>query len=186
MGVTGADLTALAWHVATMLGGILGPVFAVMMVCGGGGARAAERPRLHAGEAQARFRQAVADRRPQAHVRLEGIMNLVKGLLKIGVVGFAVWTQIWPERNDAGIGDVADPDGRGRRYEPPALQGLMAALGALAAIAAADYLMQRYRFMTAQQDVEAGDQGRVPAERRRPADQGRRSASSVWSAPRSA
>ena len=29
---------------------------------------------------------------------VEGLINLVKGLLKIAIVGVAIWTQLWPER----------------------------------------------------------------------------------------
>ncbi len=29
---------------------------------------------------------------------VEGWVNLLKGLIKIAIVGIAIWTQVWPER----------------------------------------------------------------------------------------
>jgi flagellar biosynthetic protein FlhB len=78
---------------------------------------------------------------------LDGLTNLVKGLAKMLVVGFAVWTQIWPERNmlesvlnQTPMGVIGDMDHL-------LFKVLIAALAALAVIAAADYLLQRQRFL---------------------------------------
>jgi flagellar biosynthetic protein FlhB len=77
---------------------------------------------------------------------MDGLSNLVKGLLKIGLVGFALWTQLWPERTmlesvlDQSTVDVVGDMGR-LLYKV-----LTASLIALAMIAAADYALQRYRF----------------------------------------
>jgi flagellar biosynthetic protein FlhB len=147
MGVTGADLTALAWHVAMLLGGILGPVFAVMMAAAIGGHVIQARPGFTPEKLKPDFSKLSLLSGLKRMFGVEGLMNLVKGLAKLGVVGFAVWTQIWPERNmlssvldQSTIGVVAD-------MSHLLYKVLMAALIALAAIAAGDYLMQRYRFL---------------------------------------
>jgi len=79
---------------------------------------------------------------------VEGWVNLLKGLAKIGVVGIAIWTQLWPERTHmeailsqstaAVVGDMAHL----------LFKVLMTALIALAAIAGLDYFFQRMRFMS--------------------------------------
>jgi flagellar biosynthetic protein FlhB len=78
---------------------------------------------------------------------VEGLINLAKGLLKIGVVGFAIWTQIWPER--AMLESVMGQSPMGVMGDMSHLlyKVLLAALAALAVIAAADYFVQRYRFL---------------------------------------
>ncbi len=147
MGVTGADLTALAWHVAMLLGGILGPVFAVMMAAAIGGHVLQARPGFTPEKLKPDFSKLSLIAGLKRMFGVEGLMNLVKGLAKLGVVGVAVWTQIWPERNM--LSSVLDQSTIGVVSDMSRLltKVLMAALIALAAIAAADYLMQRYRFM---------------------------------------
>ena len=147
MGVSGADLTALAWHIAMMLGGILGPVFAMMMVAAIAGHVIQSRPGFTLEKIKPDFAKLSLIAGLKRMFGLEGIMNLVKGLLKIGVVGFAVWTQIWPERNMLESVMSQSPMGVVGDMSHLLYKVLMAALAALAAIAAADYVMQRYRFM---------------------------------------
>ena len=147
MGVTGADLTALAWHVTMMLGGILGPVFGVMMAAALGGHVLQARPSFTLDKIKPDFSKLSLFSGLKRMFGVEGLSNLVKGLAKIGVVGFAVWTQIWPERNM--LGAVLDQSPMGVIADMSHLltKVLMAALIALAVIAAADYFMQRYRFL---------------------------------------
>ncbi|HEX4303677.1 MAG TPA: flagellar biosynthesis protein FlhB [Rhizomicrobium sp.] len=147
MGVTGADLTALAWHVTMMLGGILGPVFGVMMAAALAGHVLQARPSFTFDKIKPDFSKLSLFAGLKRMFGVEGLMNLVKGLAKLGVVGFAVWTQIWPERNM--LSSVLDQSPMGVIADMSHLltKVLMAALIALAVIAAADYFMQRYRFL---------------------------------------
>lgn len=147
MGVSGGELMALAWHVAMTLGGILGPVFAAMMAAAIGGHVLQARPSFTLEKIKPDFAKLSLIAGLKRMFGLEGLMNLVKGLLKIGVVGFAVWTQIWPERTM--LQSVMDQSPMGVVGDMGHLlyKVLIAALAALAAIAAADYVMQRYRFL---------------------------------------
>jgi len=78
---------------------------------------------------------------------VEGLSNLAKGVVKIAIVGAAIWTQVWPERGT--IGNVLDtsPAGVAGDMSHLLFKVLIAALAALAVIAAGDYFMQRYRFI---------------------------------------
>ncbi|HXC54776.1 MAG TPA: flagellar biosynthesis protein FlhB [Rhizomicrobium sp.] len=147
MGVSSADLTALAWHMTMTLGGILGPVFAVMMAAALGGHVLQSRPSFTLDKIKPDFGKLNLFAGLKRMLGFDGLMNLVKGLLKMGVVGLAVWTQIWPERNM--LESVLDQSPMGVVGDMSHLlyKVLMAALAALAAIAAADYVMQRYRFL---------------------------------------
>jgi flagellar biosynthetic protein FlhB len=78
---------------------------------------------------------------------MDGWINLVKGLLKIAIVGAAVWTQLWPERGMLGGIIGQSPFGVVADMGQLLLKVLIAALSALALIAAVDYLLQRMQFM---------------------------------------
>jgi flagellar biosynthetic protein FlhB len=78
---------------------------------------------------------------------LDGWMNLLKGLAKIAIVGAAVWTQVWPARTtlDSILGQ--SPGGVVGDMGHLLFKVLMAALGAMAVIAVADYFLQHMQFM---------------------------------------
>jgi flagellar biosynthetic protein FlhB len=78
---------------------------------------------------------------------MDGLANLGKGLLKIGIVGAAVWTQVWPERNALESVLGQSPADVAGDMSHLLFKVLMAALVALAVIAAADYFLQRFQFM---------------------------------------
>jgi flagellar biosynthetic protein FlhB len=79
---------------------------------------------------------------------LDGIVNLIKGIAKIGLVGGAAFLAIWPERST--LGSALDMSASGVAALAMSLiaKVLIAALIVLAAIAALDYFYQRQRFMT--------------------------------------
>ena len=54
---------------------------------------------------------------------LDGLINLVKGLVKIAIVGVAIWTQLWPERGILEAHAQPVHRQRGGRHEPSAVQG---------------------------------------------------------------
>ncbi len=146
-GVTGPALLALAWHVLSLIGGILGPVFAVMMAAAVAGHVLQARPSFTPEKIVPDFAKLNIFAAFTRMFGMDGLMNLGKGLLKIGLVGFAVWTQIWPERTMLESVLEQSPMGVVEDMSHLLFKVLMAALIALAAIAAGDYLMQRYRFL---------------------------------------
>ena len=78
---------------------------------------------------------------------IEGLSNLLKGLLKIVIIGTAVWTTLWPLRGQLGglldepIADIAGD------MTHLVIKIMIAVLAVLAVVAAADYLLQHYRFI---------------------------------------
>ncbi|MEJ0027399.1 MAG: flagellar biosynthesis protein FlhB [Rhizomicrobium sp.] len=144
---TSADIMALMRQVTTTLGGILAPIFAVMIVAALAGHVLQARPSITLEKIKPDFSKLNIFAGLKKMFGFDGLMNLVKGLLKIGVVGFAVWTQIWPERTM--LQSVLDQSAFAVAGDMTRLlyKVLYAALGALAAIAAIDYILQRYQFM---------------------------------------
>jgi flagellar biosynthetic protein FlhB len=77
----------------------------------------------------------------------EGWMNLIKGLMKIAIVGAAIWTQLWPERgslesilSQSAVSVVGD-------MSHLLFKVLVASLSALGVIAGLDYFWMRMRWM---------------------------------------
>jgi flagellar biosynthetic protein FlhB len=77
----------------------------------------------------------------------EGWVNLLKGLLKIDIVGMAIWTQLWPERGALEAVLSQSPGGVVGDMNHLLFKVLFAALSALLVIAGLDYFLQRMRFM---------------------------------------
>jgi flagellar biosynthetic protein FlhB len=146
MGVTGPDLMVMAKHMVMTLGGILGPIFGVMIAASIAGHVVQARPGFTLEKIKPDFAKLNIFAAFKRMFGMDGLSNLVKGLLKIGLVGFALWTQLWPERTmlesvlDQSTVDVVGDMGR-LLYKV-----LTASLISLAMIAAADYALQRYRF----------------------------------------
>ena len=78
---------------------------------------------------------------------LDGWTNLLKGLLKISIVGAAIWTQLWAERGGLEAVLQLTPAGVTADMIRLLYKVLIAALAAMAFIAAADYLLQRFQFI---------------------------------------
>ncbi|HTP77825.1 MAG TPA: flagellar biosynthesis protein FlhB [Rhizomicrobium sp.] len=147
MSLDPGDIMTLARHVMTTLGSILAPVFAVMVAAALGGHLIQSRPVFSFDKIRPDLSKISLIGGFRRLFGMDGLANLGKGLAKMLVVGFAVWTQIWPERNmlasvldQTPLGVVADMDHL-------LFKVLTAALAALAAIAALDYFLQRYRFL---------------------------------------
>ena len=78
---------------------------------------------------------------------LDGLTNLIKGLLKIAIVGSVVWTTLWPMRGQLSMALDQSPAALVGDMTHLLLRVLMAVLAVLAIVAALDYFLQRMRFM---------------------------------------
>jgi len=175
----------LARHTMTIVAGLLAPVFAVMMAAAIGGHVIQSRPSISFDKIRPDFSKLLLLPSLRRMFGLDGVTNLVKGLAKILLVGFAVWIQIWPERNMLESVMSQTPLGVVGDMAHLLFKVLIAALAALAAIAALDYFMQRYRFlqrnrMSKQEIKEEFRQNEGDPQIRR------RSTRSVWNARRNA
>jgi len=129
------------------LGLIVGPIFAVLMVAGLAGNLVQHRPVFTFDRIKPDFSKLSLIGGLKRMFGVDGFTNLLKGLIKIAVVGAAIWIQLWPDRG--GLEAVLE-------QSPAAVAGdmthllfkvLIAALSALAFIAGADFLLQRFQFL---------------------------------------
>jgi flagellar biosynthetic protein FlhB len=147
MSVDGAGLAAIMRLLLPQLAVTLAPFFAVTMLAALAGHVLQSRPSLALDKIAPDF----AKVSPMAGFKrlfgAEGWMNLIKGLIKMAIVGVAIWTQLWPERgglegilNQSTAGVVAD-------MSRLLFKVLMASLASLGVIAGLDYFWQRMRWL---------------------------------------
>ncbi len=142
-----SDIMGLARHTLTMLAGLLAPVFAVMMAAAIGGNVLQSRPSISFDKIKPDFAKLSLLSGLKRMFGIDGLSNLVKGMSKILLVGFAVWTQVWPERTMLESVMSQTPLGVLGDMSHLLFKVLIAALAALAGIAALDYFLQRHRFL---------------------------------------
>ena len=145
--VSGGDLMLLARTLVTKVAAVLAPFFILMMAFGLGGNLIQHRPVFTFERIKPDLSKLSLTKGLKRMFGVEGVLNLGKGIVKIAIVGAAIWTQVWPERNT--LESVLDQSAAGVAGDMSHLlfKVLIAALSALAIIAAADYFMQRFRFM---------------------------------------
>jgi flagellar biosynthetic protein FlhB len=148
MAVDGAGLSAMLHLLLPQLAAALAPFFAVMIAAGLAGHVLQSRPGFSFDKIAPDFSKVSPFSGFRRLFGAEGWMNLVKGLIKMAIVGLAIWTQLWPERgglesilNQSAIGVAAD-------MTRLLFKVLMAALSALGVIAGLDYFWQRMRWLS--------------------------------------
>ncbi len=146
----GTDSNALIQLAHALLGQILvivGPFFAVMMLSGLAGNVLQHRPVFTFEKIKPNFAKLSLIGGLKRMFGVEGLTTLFKGIVKIAIVGAAVWTQLWPERS--GLESVLgqSPSGVAGDMSHLMFKVLIAALAALTVIAGLDYALQRIQFM---------------------------------------
>lgn len=148
MSVDGAGLSAILRGLLSQLALTLAPFFGVMMLAALAGHLVQGLPTFSLDKIAPDFSKVSPIGGFKRLFGLEGWVNLLKGLVKVAIVGVAIWTQLWPERGHmeailtqstiAVVGDMSHL----------LFKVLMASLSALMVIAAADYFFQRVRWMS--------------------------------------
>src|SRR5579872_7243266 len=98
MSVDGAGLASLSRGLLLHVALILAPFMGVMILASLAGHVVQSRPSFVPEKLKPDFSKLSI---PAGLARMfgpEGWMNLLKGLVKIAIVGMAIWTQLWPER----------------------------------------------------------------------------------------
>jgi flagellar biosynthetic protein FlhB len=126
---------------------ILGPLFGVIVLAALGGHVVQSRPGFTPSKLAPDIGKVSLIAGAKRLFGLDAWMNLVKGLLKIAIVGVAVWTQVWPARTMLENILGQSPGGVVADMGHLLFKVLLAALGAMAVIAVADYFLQYMQFM---------------------------------------
>ena len=147
MSVEGASLASLMRGLMLHVALILAPFMGVMILASLAGHVAQSRPSFVPDKIKPDFSKLSI---PAGLARMfgpEGWVNLIKGLIKIAIVGMAIWTQLWPERGALEAVLTQSPGGVVGDMSHLLFKVLTAALSALLVIAGLDYFVQRFRFL---------------------------------------
>jgi len=147
IGIGPSELLGLMRELLGRLALILGPIFAVMMAAGLAGNVLQHRPVFTFERIKPDLSKLSLVSGFKRMFGIDGFANLFKGLFKIAIVSAAVWTQLWPERSGLGAVLQQSPAGIAGDMTHFLFKVLIAALAAMAAIAGADYLLQRFQFL---------------------------------------
>ncbi|MGN6517115.1 MAG: flagellar biosynthesis protein FlhB [Rhizomicrobium sp.] len=145
--VDSSGIIFLMRHVLLAVAGLLAPIFAVLIAMGAGGHILQHRPSLSLD----RIMPDLSKLSPLSGLKrifgFEGLINLAKGILKIGIVGVVLWTVLWPERGNLEAILSHGPAEVMADIVRLMMKILVAALSVLAVLAVLDYFLQRYRFL---------------------------------------
>jgi len=141
------SIMALMRHVVLGLGFVLAAPLALMMGAGLAGHLLQNRPNLAAERIKPDLSKISLMKGFKRMFGLDGLTNLVKGLIKMSIVAAAVWTTLWPERGAiASVFDLA-PDQIASEMIHLLMKVILATLAVLAVMAGLDYFLQRYQFL---------------------------------------
>jgi flagellar biosynthetic protein FlhB len=126
---------------------LLAPAFAVIIGCAVAGHVLQSRPSFTID----RIKPDLGKLSPLAGFKrlfgIEGLINLGKGMLKLGLVGGVVWTTLWPMRSELESLLGETPWAIASDMSSLTLRILVAALCVMAVLAGIDYFIQRARFL---------------------------------------
>jgi flagellar biosynthetic protein FlhB len=145
--VDSGGMMVLLQNVLLSIGGILAPIFGLLMALAVGSHLIQHRPVFTTERLKPDFSKLNPMNGFKRLLGFEGVMNLLKGLIKIAIVGTVTWSVLWPERGrlDGLLGQT--PMALASVMIALLLKVLIAALAVLGVIAGGDYLVQRYRFI---------------------------------------
>ncbi len=147
MSVDQAGLVVIGRGLVTQLGIILGPIFGLMMAAALAGHVLQSRPGFHPDKIMPDITKLSPMKGFQRLFGVEGWINLLKGLIKIAIVGIAIWTQLWPERGMLEAIMSQSPAAIAGDMNHLLFRVLIVSVAALGVIGGADYFFQRMRFM---------------------------------------
>ncbi|HEY1632676.1 MAG TPA: flagellar biosynthesis protein FlhB [Rhizomicrobium sp.] len=129
------------------LAAILAPIFGVMVFAALAGHVLQHRPSFSTEKLKPDFAKLSLAKGFKRMFGVEGLSNLAKGVIKIGIAGAAVVTTLWPMRGKIEGILTQSPIAMAADISDLVMHLMIAALAVLAAIAVLDYLFQRYRFL---------------------------------------
>lgn len=147
IGTDPASLQILAGHILTKLLTIMGPMLGMMMVAALVSNIIQHRPTFSVGRLAPDLNKLNPMNGFKRLFGVEGLLNIVKGIIKMAVVGACIWSTLWPEK--AMLEAVLTQSAAAVAADMSHLmfKVLTATLGAMLVIAGGDYLYQYFQFM---------------------------------------
>lgn len=146
MGTDPGALQLLMGHILIKLLVIVGPVLGTLMVAGLVANLIQHRPTLTFEKIKPNLGKLSLIGGFKRLFGIDGLTNIIKGIIKIGIVGMAIWTQLKPELGSLEAVLTQTPAAVAGDMSRLLFKVLFTTLGAMTVIAGADYLLQRFQF----------------------------------------
>lgn len=146
MAVDGASLRTMTGGLGLAVGAALAMPMLALMLAGIAG-NMVQHPPVVSGESLApRFSKISPAAGFKRLFSPESLMNFVKGLIKLTIVGAVIWSVVWPERASVASLTASDVAAMLPVLKSLTVRVLVAAVAVFSVIAIADYLWQRRRW----------------------------------------
>jgi flagellar biosynthetic protein FlhB len=146
-GTDPASLMILFKSMGFTLAAVVAPFLGVVIACALAGHVLQSRPSI----ALDRIKPDLSKLSPMKGLKrlfgLDGLSNLLKGAIKLVLVGAVVWTTLWPMRGQLEVLLSQTPIAIASDMTTLTIRILVAALAVIGVLAGLDYFLQRYRFM---------------------------------------
>lgn len=140
-------LRLLMAHLVLKLGTILGPMLGFMMLSGVAANLLQHQPSFSFKHIKPDLAKLSPMKGFKRLFGVEGLITILKGLVKIAIVGVAIWTQLWPERGTLESILTQTPVAVASDMNHLWFRVMFATLAAMAVIAGGDYMFQRHQFI---------------------------------------
>lgn len=147
MATDASSLRVLMAGLLMKLAAILGPFFVMMMFAGLSANILQNRPRISFDHIKPDLAKLSPLKGFKRMFGVEGLVNIVKGLIKMGIIAMAIWTQLWPERDLLEAVLTQSPAAVAGDMTHLLYKVLIATLACLIVIAGGDYIYQYFQFM---------------------------------------
>jgi flagellar biosynthetic protein FlhB len=142
-----ASVMVLFRHAGMTLAASIAPFLAIVIACALAGHMLQSRPTFSI----ERLSPDLSKLSPMQGLKrlfgVDGLTNLLKGAIKLVLVGAVVWTTLWPMRGQLESLLGQTPAAIASDMTTIVLRIMFAALAILAVLAGIDYFLQRYRFL---------------------------------------
>jgi flagellar biosynthesis protein FlhB len=146
MGTDPGALQLLMGHILLKLLVIIGPVLGTLMVAGLAANLLQHGPSLSLEKIKPNLGKLSLIAGFKRLFGIDGLTNIVKGIVKIAVVGMAIWTQLKPELGMLDSVLTQTPVAVASDMVHLLFKVLFTTLAAMVVIAGADYVLQRFQF----------------------------------------
>ena len=145
--VDSGSLRVLMAGLLIKIGVIVGPFFAMMIASGLAANLIQNRPHVSFDHIKPDLAKLSPLKGFKRMFGMDGIINIVKGMIKMGIVAMAIWTQLWPERDLLEAALTQSPAAIAGDMKHLLFKLLIATLSCLVVIALGDYIWQYFQFM---------------------------------------
>jgi flagellar biosynthetic protein FlhB len=150
MAVDGAAFPGMVYRLALMIGSAVGLPFLILMLAAFSGHFIQHGLMWTIDPIVPKFSKISPMQGAKRIFSRQSLVTFGKGIIKLCIVGIAIWMTVWPERDKLGLLTQLDLVALGKHLEDLIYQMLMTTVIVLGVLAAADFMYQRHAWAVKQ------------------------------------